>query len=319
MHNLSSFMCLTNLLEGYDYGKQDWLVSIKYDGIRAGVMPEPGTSKRGIKSSLYARSLKAIPNNALQSVFNEYHHLLYGFDGEIADDKPYGDDAMARASGIAMSVSGKADNWRFYCFNYFGNGDEEYCARPFRLRMADAEAKHSQLPLWLQKHIVIVAQVPAASIAEAKAFAEKAELEGYEGAVLMTSNAPYLQRRVLPKNPFGIKLKSIASAEAIITSFEPEVYSSGKTVPKELWGQAKEAVGAIHCKAPGYKPFRIGTGFSKAQAEAMWANKADYIGKVLTFDYMKVGSKDRPRQPRFKGMRAEADIAPETMEALKKC
>lgn len=316
MQNIAYPLCLTNLLEGYDYGQQNWLISNKLDGIRAFVQPLPGVSKRNIKSSLYARSMKAIPNEQLQIIFSEYHHLLYGMDGEIADDRPWGDDAMARASNIAMSVKELKPNWRFYVFNYFGNGSPEYCAKPFSERMFDAEAKLGELPVSLQEHIVLVMQQPCKSIEQALNFAHLAELEGYEGAVLMTADAPYLQRRVLPRSPFGIKIKSVASAEAKIIGFEPAYYSQGKTVPAELKGKAKAEVGAIHCQCNCYEQFKIGTGFSKAQAEAMWLNQADYIGSIITFEYMLTGSRDRPRQPRFKAFRPLLDIAPSALSEL---
>jgi DNA ligase-1 len=54
--------------------------------------------------------------------------------------------------------------------------------------------------------------------------------------------------------------------------------------------------------------FNIGTGFTAADRLEMWKNRANLLDKIVTYEYLPIGVKDKPRHPCFKGFRIEADL-----------
>jgi len=54
--------------------------------------------------------------------------------------------------------------------------------------------------------------------------------------------------------------------------------------------------------------FDIGTGFTRAQREELWAQKDSLIGKIVKYKYQPAGVKEKPRFPRFLGFRDRIDL-----------
>ena len=94
------------------------LASPKLDGIRATVQ----------NGKLYSRSLKLVPNLALQALWGRT--TLDGLDGEIIVGPPTAPDCFARTTSLVMSRDGGSEDAAYYVFDSFTD-------EPFRLR-----AKH---------------------------------------------------------------------------------------------------------------------------------------------------------------------------------
>ena len=71
----------------------------------------------------------------------------------------------------------------------------------------------------------------------------------------------------------------------------------------------KDTLGAVSVRdiVSGVE-FEIGSGFDDAIRAEIWADKDNYIGKILRYKYFPVGSKDRPRFPVFQGFRDPIDL-----------
>ena len=78
----------------------------------------------------------------------------------------------------------------------------------------------------------------------------------------------------------------------------------------------KGTLGALLCKGLPGTPFagvgiRIGSGFTKAERQELWDNRAHLKGDLAKFKYFPLGSKDGPRFPVFLGIRDPNDASPE--------
>lgn len=54
--------------------------------------------------------------------------------------------------------------------------------------------------------------------------------------------------------------------------------------------------------------FSIGTGFTQADREELWANRTTLVGQFVKYKSFDIGVKDKPRFPVWLGMRNKEDI-----------
>jgi DNA ligase-1 len=148
---------------------------------------------------------------------------------------------------------------------------------------------------------------------------------GGEGIILRSPNSKYLFGRASLRNLVISRIKPLEQAEAQITGlFEGETNENPLYID-EL-GRSKRSTSAkgmipngqlggfvVECPALFKNPFRIGTikGMTEIERIRIWENRAkqDYLGMMITFRYMKLGStKDAPRQPIGIGFRDPRDL-----------
>jgi DNA ligase-1 len=53
--------------------------------------------------------------------------------------------------------------------------------------------------------------------------------------------------------------------------------------------------------------FCIGTGFTFADRNEIWKNQTRYSGQLVSYEYLPIGVKDKPRHPTFIGWRMKED------------
>jgi DNA ligase-1 len=53
--------------------------------------------------------------------------------------------------------------------------------------------------------------------------------------------------------------------------------------------------------------FNIGTGFTFQDRNEIWKNRNKYLNMLVTYEYLPVGVKDKPRHPAFLGFRMVDD------------
>ncbi|MDX1370895.1 MAG: hypothetical protein R3321_00405, partial [Nitrososphaeraceae archaeon] len=109
-----------------------------------------------------------------------------------------------------------------------------------------------------------------------------------------------------------IKVKEFMQDEAIIIGFEPERYGKNlKIVPEELWGQPKNRAGKLIVRGLENSPFeglefKVGSGLSHEQREEIYDNYHDnWDNRIITFKYLRGGTKTLPRHPVFLGFRED--------------
>ncbi len=275
--------------------------SFKLDGIRAIV----------INGQLVSRTLKAIPNHYTRKLFGQV--AFEGLDGELIVGAPKGDGVFARTSSGVMSHEGEPDV-RYYVFDSL-----RVQHHPFHERMEWLKAYTTS---WEGSRIEFVAQVPlvSGSTYTVESLEEQAVNHGYEGLILKSADSPYKEGRSTLKQGWMGKLKRFMDSEAVITGFE-EMMHNDNPATQDARGFTVRSSHQAHQRGAGmlgtlrvtdiHRPewsFGIGTGFDFELRERIWKAQDDYLGKVVKYKYLSVGTLELPRHPVFLGFRSPNDI-----------
>jgi DNA ligase-1 len=54
--------------------------------------------------------------------------------------------------------------------------------------------------------------------------------------------------------------------------------------------------------------FSVGTGFTYEDRTQFWRRRHELIGSIITYEYLPIGVKDKPRHPVFLGFRMQEDV-----------
>lgn len=299
------------------------LFSPKLDGIRATVQ----------NGRLYSRSLKLIPNKAMQALWGRRD--LNGLDGELVVGPPTALDCFNRSTSVVMSGSKPATDAVFYVFDKYGSD-------AFNLRLVYAYDAQDCDPYVGSNRIVHVTHEELDSY---KAFlkyeAEKLK-EGYEGVMRRSIDGAYKQGRSTLKEGGLVAVKRTVDAEALVlATYEQEEntneqkvnelgrmkrsgHKAGKVGKGTLGGftvaLAKSFGGRTdydfdnakqtwlaNPKDPRFFNIGTGVGLTDAVRQALWARQPKLTGKIVKFRYQKIGTMVSPRQPIFLGFRDGRD------------
>lgn len=123
------------------------------------------------------------------------------------------------------------------------------------------------------------------------AYYQEALKNGYEGVMIKNLESPYISGR----SNYWLKLKPTDTADLYIMGFE-----EGK-------GKHKGKLGALLCEYGKVKA-KVGTGFTDAQRERMWADKDKLWGKMIEVEFQSVTKPNKKgvvslRFPVFKCLR----------------
>jgi DNA ligase 1 len=273
------------------------LASAKLDGVRALIID-------GVAMS---RSLKPIPNKHVQKLFGR--HELNGLDGELIIGSPTDPDVYRNTTSGVMSIEGTPQVF-YHVFDDFTE------TGGFQRRLHTAKRRCHKFrhgPIEFVNHHILEDEMMLQMIEEDFLAA------GYEGVMIRSLDGPYKQGRSTEKEGWLLKLKRFADSEAKIAGFQELMHNANEAKTNEL-GQkersskkagmvGKGCLGAITVQdlKTGVE-FDIGTGFTQADREKLWATRKDLIGAVVKYKYFPSGSKERPRFPVFLGFRNPIDM-----------
>ncbi len=272
--------------------------SAKLDGIRSLSNGGPMLSK----------TMKPIPNLFIQ---NTLSGLGKGYDGELTL-KTFNE----AQSGI-MSRDGEPD-FTYWIFDDWWRGNVEYQLRLTNLIMRESSGVFKKFP-----RVKVLPQKLIKNEKDLLKYEEKMLLEGHEGLMLRHPKGIYKQGTSTVNEGYLIKLKRFLDDEAQIIGFEEAMentneskvredgvkrrsHEKGGMVPKGTLGAV--LVRFLNGEFKG-KECRVGSGFSKDQAQMIWNNRKRYLNKICTIQYAIIGSKDLPRWPVFKGIRDKRDVS----------
>ena len=306
---------LDSTLEKLFIGGRTWLASPKLDGIRVTVQ----------NGRLYSRSLKLIPNKAMQQLWGREE--LDGLDGEVIVGPPTAEDCFNRSTSVVMSKDKPAEGATFNVFDKYSLGG-------FEARLS--QASNTIDGACFAQTIKLVPHIPVSSLKQLASYEGKQTGKGHEGVMLRDPIGAYKQGRSTIKEGGLIAIKRFVDAEAVVLgTYEQQENINEKTV-NEL-GRSKRSshkagkvgkntlggftVAPMKCDCPNcsrklsalvncVRLFNIGTGvgLTDAMRSYYWAERKKLPGKVIKFRYQKIGTKDAPRQPIFLGFRSEKDL-----------
>jgi DNA ligase-1 len=274
------------------------LVSVKLDGVRCLV----------IGGKLMSRTLKPIPNEAVQIVFRG---LPEGTDGELILGDPTAPDAYRKTVSAVMGDGNNIMGLRYHVFDNFR------IAGGFEDRLIYVRKSIKTFP-----GAVYVEHVGCFGPEAVNGFEETAIKEGHEGVMIRSFDGPYKQGRSTEKEGFLLKLKRFSDGEAEVIGVEELMHNENSAETNALGrterSSCKEGLvpagvlGTLLVRGKGGTydgvEFGIGTGFDAADRASLWKDRKKIIGKIVKFKYFPLGSKDRPRFPVFLGWRSPLDI-----------
>lgn len=276
------------------------LASPKLDGIRLRIDPELG----GV-----SRTHKPIPNQHIQGIIAANSWLKY-LDGELIVGDPTAPDVFNKTQSAAMTRDGRPD-FNYYVFDHWYNPDEAFETRYSRVSAIVGTV--NTLNQYFPGQIHLVPHDSVRSIEDILALELKYLELGYEGLMLRDINGRYKNGRSTLKENILIKLKRTEDGEATVIGYQA-LERNDNVLERDAFGHAKRSshkanrrtdslLGALICQHPTFGEFNIGSGFDVSTREEIWQNQAKYLNRQVTFTYQKVGLKEKPRFPIFKGFR----------------
>lgn len=274
------------------------IASPKIDGVRCVIFD-------GVA---YSRSLKPIPNQAVQEWAKANAPMLNWMDGELVVGPATAPNVMQATTSGVMRKDGEPD-FSFHAFDYL-----RIMGLSFASRYEDLERRQ------YEEGAPRAYLVPHETIRN-HGFLLKYEHEclalGYEGVMLRDPEGGYKYGRSTERERGLVKLKRFSDAEAIVIGFEEEMHN-GNEATRDALGRTersstraglvgKGTLGALQVRSGDGQVFNIGTGFTAEQRAEIWRNHPAYFGATAKYKYFAHGVKDAPRHPVFLGFRAKED------------
>lgn len=237
----------------------------KLDGVRCLVTPDKGA---------VTRSGKLIPNRRIYAALSRRENNY--LDGEIIAGSFHETSSLVRTHD-------KNGRWTFFVFDSY-----EFPTLPFEERYKKIWRSRE----WKDMSVVMVSNYQAGCPMHVKKFYHEEMERGGEGIILRHARGQYKFGRSTLRQQFLLRIKARLEGNAIIVGFVEE---------NDIDGNAKDTLGALLVNSEEYGHFAIGTGFSRDLRRVVWGKQRRFIGRAVRYEFQQVGTKDKPRQPSFKG------------------
>lgn len=274
------------------------LTSVKIDGFRCLIHQADGP---------ITRSMKPIPNHYVRTKLSEWG--LAGLDGELVTTTGGKLDEFNAVQSKLATRSGMPD-FEFWVFDRFLDS-----SLPFSERFARAKAQVEALN---NPRVKVVEHVLVHNLEQLLAFEDKAVTDGFEGSMVRDPQGRYKFGRSTLKEGILLKVKRLDDDEAEVVDFQERRTNTNAATLDALGYQVRSShqenmvpcgdLGALTVEWRGVR-FDVGTGFTAAQRIEFWHVRDTLLGRKVTFAYQGVGSRGRPRFPRFKGFRSAEDVS----------
>jgi len=276
--------------------KYPLLVSYKLDGIRC-------IFKDGQMTS---RALKQFPNVQLRARFEHLVKMSKDenilLDGELLAKST----TFNELSGLTRQLDKELPNdLYFYVFDAVKNQNFD---QPFKDRLHN-------LHLGSTPYIKIVKQRVIYTVEEVNKYYEEALDCGCDGLILRDPNGKYkfgrgtvkegLIYKMKPFQTFDAKIIDVIQGTEVREGAEKKINELGRSVTsKKLADRVLiEKASAFVVKYKGLD-LKVTIAMTDKEKEEVWQNRKKYIGRMIEYKGMLVGSKDLPRHPvflRFRG------------------
>ena len=290
--------------------KYSVLSSYKLDGIRCIFY----------KGEMLSRSLKPIVNKQLRAKmkpladYSRTNNLI--LDGEIYSHeltfqlitrfvmtKNFEDKKSIKKHGKVLEIP---EHVKFYCFDAVQNDNFEEL---FVDRLDYVQGLFINFP----ELVVEVNQVLLNNKKEVTDMFEEALKDGYEGLILKDPNGRYkcgrgrvkeaLIYKVKPWRTFDGVIKEVIQATKVDPNAEKTTNELGRSVTSKKKGDRilieKASAFRVDYAVDGVVMGEVDPviAMTDPEKEAVWANRADYLGKIIEYKGLLIGAKDVPRHP----------------------
>jgi DNA ligase-1 len=286
------------LAGSYDATKAQfpYAVTPKIDGIRF-VM---------VNGVALSRSFKPIRNVFIQSLLSKY--LPDGIDGELTCGTTF-----QSSSSAIMSSDGEPE----FCCWIFDYVDPSIAAiEPYLRRIGHPGLVELEEEPPFQ--LTVLRPENVASEEELRSIEEACLEAGFEGVMVRDPNGTYKFGRSTAKENILLKVKRFVDDEATIIDILEKQHNTNEAL-QDAFGRTKrstsqdgmvgaDTAGTLVVQNSDGIEFGIGTGLDDALRAEIWANKEQYIGKIVKYKSFQIGVKEKPRHPVFLGFRHSDDL-----------
>lgn len=267
------------------------LASPKLDGVRCIVW----------EGVAYSRNAKPIRNHFVQAWAKGFHNI----DGELIVGSPTEGNVLGRTQSGVMSFDGEP-NFRFFLFDCV-----VWEEAGFHRRLNAVHNTHDG-----EERIVCVRHTAINDADHLRTFESHCLNEGYEGVMLRSPHGPYKHGRSTLREGYLMKLKQFTDGEAVVIRLE-EGYANQNELETDVLGRAKRSkamsglvpsgmVGTIVALDPTWGELRVAPGTMPHDVRKhFWQNPHRIVGCTIHWRSFGYGIKDRPRFPRFYGIRED--------------
>lgn len=267
--------------------------SIKYDGFRLAI-------KNG-KTVL--NSLRELDNLYTRKMLEEAN--LEDHDGELVI-LPLNDNYCFNRCQSAFRAAGGDPDFRFVVFDRSVEGtfEDRWVNWP-----------KPQYPDW----VIVDEPVLLENMEQLEAYVDAVLADGHEGVMLRRPDGTYLNKRATFKSQELLRIKPMETDEGVIIGFECEYANTNQAEQNNLGytkrssaksGKvAKNTLGKLIVDTERWGVVKV-SGFTDEFADEVWRNQASYLGELVTFSFQLIGSVDKPRLLKFKGLRSRSDMSP---------
>lgn len=284
------------------------LCTEKIDGIRC----------LKIKGEFVSRTFKTIPNQSIRNAL-EKANLPDNVDGELVVEG----GKFSDTTSFVMSKTKIGEDIIFYIFDYVSRAglDEPYETRMDNLKQLDIPTKLTSDGTT----VTIKKQLPhrVKDVENLYKFQRRALEKGFEGVCLRKPSSPYKCGRSTLRSNDLLKWKEFMDDEAIIIDFEEAVQNNNPKKMNELGKMVRnhqkdgkigmDTLGSLVVEAVTKSKqkkavFNIGSGFTDAERDYIWAHKKKYLGKIIKYKYFEKSKDGIPRFPTFIAERNKQDM-----------
>lgn len=267
-------------------------LSPKLDGIRCLI----------VEGVAYSRNGKAIRNRHVQHWASRYD--LHNLDGELVVGSPTDPHCLNNTQSGIMSFDG-SESFTFYVFDQ----PDRDCT--WAQAFVDLKSAIAGLP-----NMECVPHDVVHNVSELLALELKYLQQGYEGIMVRDPRGSYKFGRATVREHGLMKLKRFQDGEALVIGVEEGSINENELGKDEL-GRAKRSsagdgmrpsgmVGTLIAMDTVWGELRIAPGkMTHAQRRHFWLEPSHIIGKKIHWRSFGYGVKDKPRFPRFYGVRED--------------
>jgi DNA ligase-1 len=293
---------LSASLDGVDLStlRYPLLLSPKLDGVRCIVW----------EGVAYSRNAKPIRNRFVQKWAEQKHNL----DGELIVGSPTDPHCLNNTQSGVMSFDGEPD-FTFHMFDVPDAEGEWPGEQGLKRWEFQERIRHAQTFVE-DERIVHVLHKQVLGVQGLMMLENQYLDEGYEGVMLRDPNGPYKHGRSTLREGYLMKLKRFTDGEAVVTGLE-QGHVNENLLQRDELGRAKRTrhqenlapsgmVGTILARDEQWGDLRISPGTMSHQERVHFFNHPDQlVGKTIHWRSFGYGVKDKPRFPRYYGVRED--------------
>lgn len=293
------------------------------------LMPKiDGVRGLNLFGGLTGRSLKKHKNKFTTNIFS--HSAMLGFDGELTAGDLNHPNLCALTTSAVGTINGEPIvHWNVFDYITAQTRSMPYWRRLELITQILRDMDFSDVPF--RQRVVAVDNYPVHSMRDLETAEEYFLAAGYEGLILRDPNGIHKDGRCTAKEGAYLRVKRFIDAEIQVTRIEEGRTNNNEATTNAL-GQTERSthqdnmvpngmVGAMYGELledvvhrgkvlfPKGMEIKVAAGkMTHDERMQSWLNPNRLVGKIIKFQTLPIGIKDKPRMGTYQSHRMKSDI-----------